>query len=475
MSQVLYPNVDLFLYDLHDGLGVSRGQLGQSRRRFWQRIYGNGRLTDAKLAELQSTEKSFSGYVELLGSERFEDFSDDLEGYYYPVKLGDTYALQVNCAGKKDTAWEALPLVTKLRQTKKIVLEHTQNIPGGIGQNWLVWAQLTEPHQDPVEVAKDCCTALDVIPSANWQFDLKGKGSHQEAMLFEFERRDEILDGSNDNRYVLVCLFPHYFSQDEIAEFLNQFYRDLIYLFYYRNKILWAYEQSCQIKDKLKDCSGVIQKIIKSLPTYVAASSLDLKQLQIDLSTALQVSHLYETSLGYLQDHLFTIKINTGNYSDRILELAKLDTDKDAERAREKLSDPDSLGFLKRFGDFAERNCLGQIQVDYEALSAGLKPLDNFIRAVEGITEIEKAKNERTFNRTVAAASVGISAASLFASSYTGQAAEIVQTVLPVPANTPPPAINTLLTFGSAFVGSLLFGICGAVATWYLSNRIKRS
>ncbi|MGB3613930.1 MAG: hypothetical protein WBA10_09065, partial [Elainellaceae cyanobacterium] len=108
-------------------------------------------------------------------------------------------------------------------------------------------------------------------------------------------------------------------------------------------------------------------------------------------------------------------------------------------------------------------------------LSAGLKPLDNFIRAVEGITEIEKTKNERNFNRTVAAASVGISAASIFASTYTGQAAEIIQTIRPVPANSPTPSLNIWLTFGSAFIFSILVGVFSAALTWYvLSSRAKR-
>ncbi|MGB3615339.1 MAG: hypothetical protein WBA10_16215 [Elainellaceae cyanobacterium] len=66
MSQVLYPTIDLFLYDLHDSLGASRDELDKSRRRFWQRIY-NGTLTDEKLSELQSLEKTFANYVELLG------------------------------------------------------------------------------------------------------------------------------------------------------------------------------------------------------------------------------------------------------------------------------------------------------------------------------------------------------------------------------------------------------------------------
>ncbi|MGF1537772.1 MAG: hypothetical protein ACFB4J_15010 [Elainellaceae cyanobacterium] len=477
MTQVRYPTIDLFLYDLHDSLGASSKELHESRRRFWQRIY-NGTLTEAKLSELQATEKTFASYVELLGDRRREPFSPEFDGYYYPVKLGDTYALQVDCSGRKDDpTWESLPLTTKLQQTKDIVLSHTHDTPGDMGQNWLIWGQLTEAEQDPEAIAQECYEAANIISDANWRYDLKSQGCYKGAKLFELERRDYVPDGINQNHYVLVCLFPHDQTKRDIQKTLGQLYRNLIRIFYSRNKILWVYEQSRKLKLELKERSSTIKDIVGSLSNYVTAPVLDLKQLQVDLSRALKASHYYETSLSYLQEQVSTIQINTDNYNKRILELAKLDSDKDEQRAREKLDDADgSLAFLQRFGDFAHHNYLSQIQVDYEALSAGLKPLDNFIQAVEGITEIEKAKNERTFNRTVAAASVGISAASLFASTYTGQAAEIVQTLRPFPANTPTPALNTWLTFGSAFLFSVIVGVCGAALTWYLlSNRTKRS
>ncbi|MGB3615340.1 MAG: hypothetical protein WBA10_16220, partial [Elainellaceae cyanobacterium] len=302
-----------------------------------------------------------------------------------------------------------------------------------MGQNWLIRGQLTEAEQDPEAVAQECCKAANIVPDVDWRYDLKGQGTYKGAKLFELERRDYVPDGVNQNHYILICLFAHDQTKRDIQRTLGQLYRNLIRIFYYRNKILWVYEQSRQLKIELKERSRTIQKIVDSLSSYVNAPVLDLKQLQVDLSIALKASHYYETSLSYFQEQISTIKINTDNYNKRILELAKLDSGKNEQQALKKLNDADGdLAFLQRFGDFAHHNYLSQIQVDYEALSAGLKPLDNFIRAVEGITEIEKTKNERNFNRTVAAASVGISAASLFASTYTGQAAEIIQTIRPV-------------------------------------------
>ena len=94
MNQLLYPTVDLFLYDLQDGLGGSPSTTAESRRRFWNRIYGE--VSNEKLAALQVAENTFSNYIELFGAQgtpSHQQLADKINGYYYPVKLGDTYAL----------------------------------------------------------------------------------------------------------------------------------------------------------------------------------------------------------------------------------------------------------------------------------------------------------------------------------------------------------------------------------------------
>lgn len=101
-----------------------------------------------------------------------------------------------------------------------------------------------------------------------------------------------------------------------------------------------------------------------------------------------------------------------------------------------------------------------------QILSAGLKPLETFIKTIEGIIEIEKTKNERTLNQTVAIASVGISTASLAAATLTEQAEGIVKGILPVPANFPTPALNYWASFGLAFLLSVVIGVGSAAITW---------
>ncbi|HEY9603678.1 MAG TPA: hypothetical protein V6C85_18825, partial [Allocoleopsis sp.] len=279
VTQLIYPTVDLFLYDLCDGLGQSSDEINQKRRRFWQRIYNNS-LDQQKLAEFQAKEATFSSYIQLLGTNKIERFKYPLDGYYYPVKLGDTYAVQIDCSGKdNDPDWAQLPQAEQLRQLKEIVLEHKHKLPGEMGEDWLIWGKLATPNQDPEATAKECYSALKIVPQPRWQRDCKGQGTFQGATLFELEQPDITPDGFNRNHHILICLFPHDKTDDELKKIIGRLYRDLIRLFHYRNKVLWVYEQSRQLKTTLKDSSGVVQKLVDCLPQHLSYSPLNLNQL----------------------------------------------------------------------------------------------------------------------------------------------------------------------------------------------------
>jgi len=464
VNQLLYPTVDLFLYDLQDGLGGSPATTVESRRRFWKRIYGE--LSDEKLATLKDAENTFSHYIELFdvqGIPSHKQLADAINGYYYPVKLGDTYALQIDCSGRlNDPEWDQLPLPEKLQQAKETVLEYTHQIRGNLGENWLIWGQLVDVNQEIEAIAQDCYRSVQIVENPNWQRDCKGKGVFKGATLYEVEQLDDTPDGVNRTTHGLICLFPPNQSKPEIQETIGQLYQNLIRLFHYRNKILWVYEQSHQLKIQLKNSSQTIEKIGTSLAQHIKTSQLNLKQLQVDLANALTVSHYYETSLGYLKEQVTTITVNTSNYKACVEELKKLDS-------------ASNLDFLHRFSEFATNQCLAQIKTDDEAFGAGLKPLENFIKTVEGITDIEKTKNERTFNRTVAIASVGISTASLAATTFSSQSEKIIQIWRPVPANQPTPAPNLWLSFLLAFLLCVGIGLVGAFLTWLFLGKSGRN
>ncbi len=357
-TQLLDLNINLFLYDLRYPFGSSLNQVDQNRRKFWQRIYNNS-LTDQKLAELQNNEGSFSSYIELLGQQQVKKFDGLLDGFYYPVQLGDTYALMIECAGKMNSDWQQLPQTQQLLEIKNIILEHLHQIPAQLGQTWLIWGKVSSPDQDLEKTAQVFYEKAEIISDANWQRDFKGQqGKLLNATLFELEKPDLTPDNINNNHHVIICLFDYEQTEEEIGETITQLCReDFIRLFHYRNKILWVYEQSRQVKDSLKKASGEIHKIINSLPARMNQSYLDLNQLQQDLANALSISYGYELNLGILQEQQHTTQINLDSYLDRVQHMAERDANSHVE-------------FLKNFSDSATDK-LNQIKTDYNSLSSG--------------------------------------------------------------------------------------------------------
>jgi len=87
---LIYPTVDLFVYDLADGIGQNENQISQNRQNFWQKIYGD--ISASQLEKLKQAETATADYIELLGKNNLANFESPLDGYAYPVKIGDTYS-----------------------------------------------------------------------------------------------------------------------------------------------------------------------------------------------------------------------------------------------------------------------------------------------------------------------------------------------------------------------------------------------
>ena len=49
-NSLIYPTIDLFLYDLKAGLGQDEEQIQSNREQFWQKIY-NGNQLNSHLLE----------------------------------------------------------------------------------------------------------------------------------------------------------------------------------------------------------------------------------------------------------------------------------------------------------------------------------------------------------------------------------------------------------------------------------------
>ena len=102
-EEIIYPTINLFLYDLKDGLGEDETKVNKNCENFCRKIYG-----DLDEKELQQKVEQFNKFknfdaedIELLET-RTRSFASPLDGYYYPLQVNDTYSLLVDYSGKLD-------------------------------------------------------------------------------------------------------------------------------------------------------------------------------------------------------------------------------------------------------------------------------------------------------------------------------------------------------------------------------------
>jgi|JFJP01.1.fsa_nt_gi hypothetical protein len=412
---LIYPTVDLFVYDLADGIGQNEEKISQNRQQFWQKIYGD-KISASQLETLKQAETETADYIELLVGKNNENklakFESPFDGYAYPVKLGDTYAAQFDLSGKIETdknkkfAPKEIECLEWLKQPIFRV-----NPPATIGQSWLVWGQLTADNQDALATAKNCYIKL-LFPNAKWERGLKAEGKFLGADFYELWLPPGDRGKIEQNHHVLICLFPYNGGQaiGDISKTVAKLYVHLMRLFAFRNKVIWAYTQSRQLKADLKDAARTIQDIIKQLQEQVNAPKVDLKKLQQSLVNSLTIFSSYANCISRLEQQENTIKTNLKNYNRRLETIGK-----------EMGIDANEFKFMANFSDFAQEKYVWQVKADNRSLSAGLRLLENAIETIEGIIEIERAKSDRTLNVTIGTVGVGIGISGVYASTYASQ------------------------------------------------------
>ena len=227
-ESVIYPTVNLYLYDLLQGLGESstnsNGSVAPPNDRatkFYRKIYGNG--VDKELARLRSRERANSHFTELIFPERYEPFGEFIDGYYYPVQLDDTYALLVDYSGKlrgdktANFAPQYLDATKPFSDHHKKIVDRLHGETCTLGQTWILRATLTSPDQKPEAIARICYeqTFPNTDPDIRWDWDtdILGHGKLLGGDLYELWRYprtiDDALTAIGSSQHVLIWLFPH--------------------------------------------------------------------------------------------------------------------------------------------------------------------------------------------------------------------------------------------------------------------------
>lgn len=427
-EEIIYPSIDLFLYDLKDGLGQDKSKIDQNCRNFCQKIYGDleKQSFEEKYTHFQKYQNTDVDIIELLDT-RIKQFPSPLDGYYYPLQIGDTYALRVNNSGKLDanSQYNDEPQNIKDEPFLKLKQKITQHIfgqTGTIGQTWLLWGKLTSHKNDAKieEIAQKCYT--QIVSHYDWKQDLIGKGKLEEGTIFELWYCPQNLGGNGkefwekfrqESYHVFIWLFPDNISHDEMRKRLQSAYYQFLRLWQYRHKVVWSYYQSRYQKTLLKKEYVEIQPSIKQageLPRLLQSNNLKLSKLQETLTANLINLSDYTIALNYLENQSRTIQLNLDNYKSRLDEMQKKYAGSDLE-------------FLKTFSEseIYAKKYQRQVEADHANLNPGLSLLQNLNSTIQGIIDLEQTKSDRKLDNTIAIAGIGLAISGITATTISVQ------------------------------------------------------
>ena len=170
----------------------------------------------------------------------------------------------------------------------------------------------------------------------------------------------------------------------------------------FRHKIIWAYENSLVLKDRLVSNYNQIVEMRNT-------SRLNLQKLMEAMGKLSQ----FAIDLNYLELQHSTIKVNLDKYQTKLAEI------------QAKAKPTDDLQFLQDFWDKAEQHYPKQIQKDIDNFRPCLEILRSLTDTIRGTVEIRKAESDRTFQTVVGIVGVGLSTGGTVASAAANFKTEI--------------------------------------------------
>ncbi|MEH1951908.1 MAG: hypothetical protein V7K77_33895 [Nostoc sp.] len=378
MSDIIYPTIDLFLYDLKYSLGDTPEEIKQNQQSFYNKIPEYIRPLLENGQDLQSE------YVHLLKDvyAPTKHHNEEYEGYLYPVLLGDSYGLLVECAFQSKTDAQPAKCFADIKaEIERILKGQTVTI----GQTWMLsgWLPPAQPKSQE-EIAQACYEVL--MPGLDWEGDLQGQGHFLGANIFEL---------TQNNQHFIIIIYPDEATSNQSGKF----YSDWIRLFYYRHKIVWAYSQSRLLKHSLQTYFTKI-KVGSNAIEQATSKGSELNTLHKTLVDVQNTLNDYTRELTVLDFQGGTIDINLSNYEKRLGRIKQKSNKIQANKETE-------VKFLTEFSKLVKDKYRLQITKDSENLERGLKLLSDTINAVRSRVEVEKAERDRNFQTFVSLLAVG--------------------------------------------------------------------
>ncbi|MDZ8190024.1 MAG: hypothetical protein RMX96_34965 [Nostoc sp. ChiSLP02] len=384
--------------------------------------------------------------VPLKGEIYFDNSPLLITGFAYPLRLYDSDGLWLNLRrpekeNNQRTEDVDIQIFRNLNPNNCLLLAGNERF---LGQTLIITAWLSSEH-DPQDqkalknLADECLQNFfpnnHPIPSFARSATLFG------SPIFEYGLFSQL----TNYRHVLVWLFSH----PEAEEKFNDYQEQLLDLFFFRAKVVKAFQKSREVYEDTNKEYQKIEAEINALKQYDVdlLNNEKLDALSEKLKDLPQMALDYANLLRYLESYQNTIAINGRNYADRLQQISGIVQDED-------------ISFLEKFSLENSLHFQEQIKAELGYFTHGSSLLDKAIASIRGRVEIDRAKSDRlaedkkeksdrSLQITILAVGTGIGAGGIMASSYTLVQNDPILQALHVPAAN---------RFTASITYSLLFG-----------------
>jgi len=465
--KIYAPNLHLFAFELYKAANFD-ATLQADEIRLWQAADEIVRTTlhqDLHLSQrLDIYKQPNSSRVELLKESEVKDGDyslpfagkislDDaqqvtIKGFAHPLRLHDSYGLWLNLRRPEEeddgqpTEKVEISCLSRLTSNNCFTLKKSDRL---LGQTLLITAWLTDAKDEKHlhhQIAQECLQAL--FPNESQRPPFNRQGELFGSPIFEYGLFSQLAQ----YQHVLIWLF----RDSKADEGFNQCYQELLDLFFFRSKVVKAYQDSRETYHQVACAYQEIETLLDTLPKKQDKDEVttdELADLKNKLKELPQLALTYTRLLRNLEDYHNTIAINEYNYSERLQKISGIIQN-------------DELLFLKTFSQKNSPFFQKQIQADLGYFRHGSTLLEQATASIRGIVEIEQAERDRSLEKTIQIIGVGLGAGAIVSGVVTQH---IDKPFAPLSFNNPPHPLVLSLFW------SVLATVCFGALAWLWTKR----
>jgi hypothetical protein len=333
----------------------------------------------------------------------------------YPVQLYDSYGLGIKLISPQNENGQTLSNtdIALVNPDNCLMLDVNKENQYFLGQTLLITINLEYKYMLMCKSNREKLKRIadnyleSLLPNHVRKPQFNRSGDLFGSPIFEYG----IIRASKSYSHVIIW----FLIDDKSEEKLNRYYQQLLDLFFFRAKIVHAYEQIIKKEKSARNKSKEIQlniqesqknrNVVKGTDKQKETNELDLDRLQTLLMELPKFSVEHANNLRLIKKFQNVIVENTSNYTDKIHEI------------KSNLIDED-FSFLELF---KERTChpfQDRIMAAVNFFQLDTNLINNAIDSIRGQVAIEQTRRERQLQTTITSLGIGIAVAGNLASSY---------------------------------------------------------